>query len=285
MPASEKPLPARFLADATRKQVYTFASSLEGSVIVSGKPATLRPRPGRVPTRTFFETKGFPSMKISQGFVGGFGDADAGCGADHWGARRVLAEFFSDLFADPFSDPEAAGGGREIASVVASAGDGEGFGQASGAAGEFEQVFIVGLFGLIDLEASGFGHFFQAGERFEGAEEDAAGDAVGFAGDVEAVVSSVDEVDIGVAGRAEENGVAEGASGGGVGGGVVFAEVGFDFDDAGGAAAAARAFIANQNLAQEFTSYAAGIAREESPIERADLGGVRGLHFVHVRKS
>jgi hypothetical protein len=47
-------------------------------------------------------------------------------------------------------------------------------------------------------------------------------------------VVSVDEIDVGVAGRAEENGVARGESAIGVGGRVVEAEVGFGFDDASG---------------------------------------------------
>ena len=45
---------------------------------------------------------------------------------------------------------------------------------------------------------------------------------------------SVDEVDIGMTGRAEQHGVAQGGAGGRVSGGIFGAEVGFDFDDAGG---------------------------------------------------
>jgi len=47
-------------------------------------------------------------------------------------------------------------------------------------------------------------------------------------------VIAVDEIYVGITGRSKENGIAEGASGGGMGGGVFFAEVGFDLDDAGG---------------------------------------------------
>ena len=72
---------------------------------------------------------------------------------------------------------------------------------------------------------------------------------------------SVDEVDVGVAGRAEKDGIAEGASGGGVGGGIVGAEVGFGLDDASGENVLAMA--ADENLAEEFAGDDAGIAVEE----------------------
>ena len=45
---------------------------------------------------------------------------------------------------------------------------------------------------------------------------------------------SVDEVDVGITGWAEEDVIAEGASGGGVSGGIVGTEVGFGLDDASG---------------------------------------------------
>jgi hypothetical protein len=69
---------------------------------------------------------------------------------------------------------------------------------------------------------------------FEGAEEDACAFAFGFAGDVQAVMIAVDEIDVSVAGRSEKDGVAGSRSGGGMGGWVVGAEVGFYFYDAGG---------------------------------------------------
>ena len=86
----------------------------------------------------------------------------------------------------------------------------------------------------MDFDAAGLGHFLHAGERFEGAEQNASGTAFGLAGDIEAVVVAVDEVNVGVARRPEQNRGAGGVAGGGVGGGIVLAEVGFDFDDAGG---------------------------------------------------
>jgi hypothetical protein len=123
----------------------------------------------------------------------------------------------------------------------------------------------------MNLEATGLGHFFYAGERFQGAEQDASGLAIGFAGDVEAVVSAIDEIDVGVAGWAEEHGIAGGEAGGGVGGGIVLAEVSFDFDDAGGEGDSPT--FANQDLAQEFAGDAARIAGVEGAGEGMDLGG------------
>src|SRR5271165_1636428 len=101
--------------------------------------------------------------------------------------------------------------------------------------------------GSMHFEATVLGHFFHAGERFEGTEQNASGLAGGFAGDVETVVISVNEVDVGVAGWTEDHGRAGGFSGGGVGSGIVLAEVSFDFYDAGGAAV--RSGVTDENFA------------------------------------
>ena len=66
----------------------------------------------------------------------------------------------------------------------------------------------------------------------QGAEQQGPGIARGQAGDVEAIVVAVDEVDVGVAGGSEENLVAGGLAAGGVGGIVVGTEIGLEFDDA-----------------------------------------------------
>ena len=68
----------------------------------------------------------------------------------------------------------------------------------------------------------------------ESAEEDTAGFAFGLAGDIQTIVIAVDKVDVGEAGRSEEDCVARSFSGCGVGGGVVFSKIGFDFNDTGG---------------------------------------------------
>jgi hypothetical protein len=147
----------------------------------------------------------------------GFADADAAGDFYGWGGKAIVGE------------PEAGMRGREVASVVAEAGDAECLGQASGASGEADEIARD-----LDLQVSGASHFFYTVNGFEGAEENASAFTFRIAGDVQAVVTAVDEINVGVAGRAEEDGVAGGFSGGGVGGEVVFCEIGFDFDDAGG---------------------------------------------------
>ena len=111
------------------------------------------------------------------------------------------------------------------------AGDGEGLAEFAWAAGEF-------CAGDVGCELAVEGHFRQAEQGFERADEDGAGHAFRLAGDVDAVVHAVDEVDVGVAGFAEHDGVAgrdaAKAVGGRVGDGAVRAVVGFDFDDATG---------------------------------------------------
>lgn len=102
------------------------------------------------------------------------------------------------------------------------------------------------------------GHVSESGEGFEGAEEDASRLAIWKARDVETEVISIDEVDINVAGRSEEDGIAEGASGGRVGGGIVDTEIGFGLDDA--SSEDVLAVSANENLTEKFAGYDSGIA-------------------------
>ena len=110
--------------------------------------------------------------------------------------------------------------------VVAFARDAEGFGQASGAAGQFSQVA-----GLVNLDISGQRHLLDPGDWLEGAEQHASGFSVGQAGDVEKIMIAVDEVNVSKAGRPEEDEVAGGASAEGMRGGITLAEIGFHFHD------------------------------------------------------
>jgi hypothetical protein len=122
------------------------------------------------------------------------------------------------------------------------------------------------------------GHGVEACDGLEGADEDAAGLAVWEAGEIQTEVHAVDEVDVGEAGRSEEDGVACGLTGEGVGGGVVEAEVGFDFEDAAGEVFAVEG--ADEELAEE-------VARDELgrlELEAARQGGGHGLG-VRWRRS
>ena len=111
------------------------------------------------------------------------------------------------------------------------------------------------------VEVAEASHVGESDKGFEGAEEDASGLTIAEAGDVEAEVISVDEVDVDVAGRSEKDGVTKGASGGGVGGGIIGAEVGFGLDDASGEYMAP--VPANEYLSEKFAADEAGIAIEE----------------------
>ena len=61
--------------------------------------------------------------EVAQGVIRGFADTNAAGNFYGWSRKTI------------FGEPEAGMRGGEVASVVASAGDGEGFRQASGAAG------------------------------------------------------------------------------------------------------------------------------------------------------
>jgi hypothetical protein len=75
-------------------------------------------------------------------------------------------------------------------------------------------------------------------------------------------VISVDEIDVGVSGRTEENCVAGGASGGGMGGGIVFSEVCFDLDDSAGEKFFA--LTADEDFPEKFPAYLPRIAVVET---------------------
>lgn len=175
----------------------------------------------------------------AEGPVGGFLDADAG-GDEGCGDGEGV-----------FADLQRGAGAGDVKAVVGGARDAESLAEAAGAGGELAEKRACGM-GMRG-QAAVDGHLIEAGERLEGADKDAAGLAFGFAGDVEAEVFSVDGVDVGVAGAAEEDGVARGDAavgvGSGVGWSVVGAEVSFDLDDAAGEGGAADAV--DQQLAEE----------------------------------
>jgi hypothetical protein len=123
-------------------------------------------------------------------------------------------------------------------------------------------------------------HFFDSPERLQGTEENRPGCSFQLAGYVQAIVISINEVDISVTGRAEQDSVAQGAACGGVGGSIVGAEINFDLDNATGVLRGLG--VADQDLAQELAAYIAGIACEEGA--REWLEGI-GLSTRHIRTS
>lgn len=192
--------------------------------------------------------EGITCDEVPQRKMNGLGDSNASGGDGFWRLEAVVGEVEIGLRA------------CEVFAIVALAGDGEGFGEASGARSE-ETRSGAGI------EIAIASHGGEAGERLESAEENAASDAVGQAGDIEAIVVAVDEVNVSDARRTEEDGVAESASGSGVGGEIVSAEVGFDLDDACGEALAA--FATDEDFAEKFGAHDTGIAVEEGTRQRA----------------
>ena len=130
--------------------------------------------------------EGIPREDVAEWLVRSLGDTDARGRTNGLSAISI------------FADPQAAGGGGQIAAIVASAGNGESLRQPSRSTGKFKQVFRSVNFGSASLS-----HFFYARKRFERANQNRPGAAFRLARDVEAVVISVDEVNIGMAGRPE----------------------------------------------------------------------------------
>jgi len=132
-----------------------------------------------------------PSKEITQRLVHGFRDSDPRSQADAAGLKAIVA------------NPQAAGGRGKVAAIVAGASDAESLRQAARATGKLQKVF-----GAMQGDPSSASHLLDALQRFQSAEENAASFAFRLAGNVEAVVISVDEVDVGMTRRAEQNGVA-----------------------------------------------------------------------------
>lgn len=141
----------------------------------------------------------------------GLADANAGGGANQLRLEAVI------------EDLERGGAAGDVESVVGGAGDVEGLAEASWAGGEQTRSGVGGQL----AQARHGGKSF---DGLEGADKNAARTSFGLAGDVQAVVHSVDEVDVGDAGGAEEDSVAGGLAVVGVRRGIVESEIGFDLD-------------------------------------------------------
>src|SRR2546423_15438622 len=87
---------------------------------------------------------------------------------------------------------------------------------------------------MLQVQSAGLGHWFDAGDWLQGTNKDAPSVSFGKAGDIQAIVDAIDEINIGVSGRAEEDLVARRAACGGVGGRIVRTQIGFDLDDSSG---------------------------------------------------
>lgn len=205
------------------------------------------------------------AKEIAERQVGGFCNSNARRSEDVARAKSIV------------TDPETAGRRCEIASVVASASDTESFGEPSWSAGEFGPVFCAAHF-----YAASFRHLVDPGKRFDGTEKDAPRLAFGLAGDVQTIIISVDEVDVRVARRAEEDRIPQGASGGRVGGRIIFAEIGFNLDDTGGKPSGRITAVADQDSPQQSTCYVPRITYKECTGERMECSRGRGRCLGHA---
>ena len=205
-----------FWPDLTRPTVYTRLSSFD----VMAHP----PAPEVLRRRLSSRDEWVASQNIPQRLLGRLGDADARGGEDFFGLKSIVA------------NPQSRVSRSQIASIVALARDAESLGQTPRSAGELGQVTLAN-----DGDVARAGHFWDSGDWLEGTKQHASGDAIRLAGNVQAVMTSVDEINIGVAGRTEENGVAGGAAGGGVRGGIGFSQIRFNFNDTSGKKLAAAA--------------------------------------------
>ena len=117
----------------------------------------------------------------------------------------------------------------------------------------------------MQFDSAELSHSFDPGERFGGAEQDAACASLRLAGDIQAIVTSIDKVNVSVAGRPKQDCVAESLTRGGVGCGVLLTKVGFHFHNPRGKNRTT-VLSPHQDLAQKFARDTSGTAREKGTI-------------------
>jgi hypothetical protein len=174
----------------------------------AGPPPSLRGSP---------RNKSVACDEKSQRVVCGFGNADARRDLDTLRTKPIIRNEQISLLAG------------QVLFVVALPSDAEGFGETSGAAGQLSQVRRV-----IQFDVSRERHLLDSGNWFECAEQNSAGLSIGQAGDVEAIMIAIDEINVREAWRSEEDEVTQSASAGRVRSRIIQSEVGFDFHNSGG---------------------------------------------------
>src|SRR5262249_17803936 len=145
---------------------------------------------------------------------------------------------------------------REVLAVVALTGHSQRSGHSSRTGGNQPQVAIA-LYDDIPSRR----HLFDSGQRFHRAKQDCAGDAFALARHVQAVMISINEVDIGEPGGAEHDRIARRLADIGVRSRIVLAQVRFGFDDAYNKRAGGR--FSHQQFSKQRPGYATRIAVEE----------------------
>lgn len=193
---------------------------------------------------------------VSQLLFVGLGDTDARRGRDALGTKPVIGDVKIGIAS------------RDVFPVIARAGDGERLAQSSRTGRQVPQEpgTVLQLEALSRAQATRLRHGAYSGKRFQRSDEHASRFACRFAGDVQAIMRAVDKVDVGVAGRSEEDCVARCLPCRGVRGEVTGAEVGFDLDDASGEPLLTAA--ADEHFAEQFARDAARVAGVKSATKR-----------------
>ncbi len=151
---------------------------------------------------------------------------------------------------------------EQIEAVVGFAGDAEGLAQTARAAGEVARRRVW-------RQAATAGHLFDPRQRLERTQEDATSQTFFLAGKIHAVIAAVDEVDIRVTRRAEQDFVPRRWPAmrmrGGIGCRGVGAEVGFDFDYTAGEPSGTSAV--REDFAEQSRGYVLGRGLEKGTLE------------------
>ncbi len=176
---------------------------------------------------------------VPQRLLRRFRDADPSGGNDGWGTIPIRQN--SQIGCER----------RHILSIVVRAGDAERLRQASRSAGEHLACSFRRQ--LFHWYGSPSCHQFKAAQRFERANQYASRMAGRQAGHVQAVMVSVDEIDIGVSWRTEQDFIAGCLAGKCVCCGVIAAHVHLDLDDP--ARDLPALFPSDQDFAQQLTRY------------------------------
>jgi hypothetical protein len=140
-----------------------------------------------------------------------FGDPDPGCDQDFAGYKAVILNL------------QVGFARGKIGAVIPLPRHPEGLAQASGAGSQ------GGNFGR--SHTSGPRHYLQAADRFQRPKQDAAGKTIRLAGDIQAKIHAVDEVDVGMPRGPKKNGVSRRFAGKRVRRRIGLAEVSFYLDN------------------------------------------------------
>lgn len=130
--------------------------------------------------------------QVAQGQDRSFCDADSRRNHDSAPAVSVIA------------NPKAPLWRGQVAAIIARSGDSEGLAEAARPAGQLGPVF-----GAAQRDPASAGHSFHTGERLESAKEDASRLTLGLARNIQTVMISIDEIDVGVPGRPKQDGIAQ----------------------------------------------------------------------------